>query len=207
VRGQILAAARTLFLEQGYAATTTREIARRADVVEPLVYRQFGSKAGLLEQVLVEPLTEFVDGFLDRWEHDRTASSLEERTREWIGTVYDLTSANRELLIGVLAGREPDVDGAGTPGLAVPLDRMFTALAEMTRVDFEARGTYQDAELGVRFTFALVTSVVLLEHWLFAPGQPRPDHAALLSGLVDYVLSPRAPTRAASARRGTRRSG
>jgi TetR/AcrR family transcriptional regulator len=59
VRGEILTAAEALFARQGYAATSVREIAERADVNPAMVHYYFGSKHDLLRQVLdnaLEPL-------------------------------------------------------------------------------------------------------------------------------------------------------
>ncbi len=53
-RERIVAAALSLFLAQGITATTTKEIAERADVNEVTLFRQFGSKQGLLLAVLQE---------------------------------------------------------------------------------------------------------------------------------------------------------
>src|SRR4051794_23263570 len=50
-RGAVLEAARTLFLEQGYASTTLAQIAEAADVSVPTVYKAFANKAGLLKAV------------------------------------------------------------------------------------------------------------------------------------------------------------
>lgn len=48
-------AARHLFAERGYGGTTTREIARLADVSETLLFRYYGDKAGLLNEVVIAP--------------------------------------------------------------------------------------------------------------------------------------------------------
>jgi AcrR family transcriptional regulator len=50
-RARVLAAARTLFAERGYAATTTADVARRASVSEGIVFHHYGSKEGLLAAV------------------------------------------------------------------------------------------------------------------------------------------------------------
>lgn len=47
-RARVLEAARELFAERGYAATTTADVARRASVSEGIVFHHFGSKPGLL---------------------------------------------------------------------------------------------------------------------------------------------------------------
>jgi AcrR family transcriptional regulator len=51
-RRRVLMAARDLFVAQGYPATTIAAVARRAEVAADTVYSTFGSKAGLLKEVL-----------------------------------------------------------------------------------------------------------------------------------------------------------
>lgn len=50
-RERILEAALELFAEQGYAASTTRELARRAGITEPVIYIHFRSKEEVLREV------------------------------------------------------------------------------------------------------------------------------------------------------------
>lgn len=51
-RTAVTEAARSLFLERGYAATTMDEISRRSDTPPATVYRLFGSKLGVLSALL-----------------------------------------------------------------------------------------------------------------------------------------------------------
>lgn len=51
-RRAVIEAARSLFIEGGYAMTTVAAISRRADVPEPTVYRLFSSKVGILKVLL-----------------------------------------------------------------------------------------------------------------------------------------------------------
>ena len=51
-RRAVVDAARTLFLERGYAATTIEAISDRADVPSATVYRLFSSKLGILKALL-----------------------------------------------------------------------------------------------------------------------------------------------------------
>jgi AcrR family transcriptional regulator len=48
----VIDAARALFLEQGYGATTIAAISEEADVPAPTVYRLFSSKRGILKALL-----------------------------------------------------------------------------------------------------------------------------------------------------------
>ena len=51
-RRAVIDAARTLFLERGYAATTMEAISEHADVPSATVYRLFSSKLGILRALL-----------------------------------------------------------------------------------------------------------------------------------------------------------
>jgi AcrR family transcriptional regulator len=51
-RAAVVEAARSLFLERGYAATTIEAISDRSDTPQPTVYRLFSSKLGILKSVL-----------------------------------------------------------------------------------------------------------------------------------------------------------
>jgi AcrR family transcriptional regulator len=51
-RAVVVDAARSLFLERGYAATTIEAISDRSDTPQPTVYRLFSSKLGILRSVL-----------------------------------------------------------------------------------------------------------------------------------------------------------
>ena len=51
-RAAVVDAARALFLERGYAATTVDAISERSDTPQATVYRLFGSKLGILKALL-----------------------------------------------------------------------------------------------------------------------------------------------------------
>src|SRR5215471_730306 len=51
-RAAVVEAARTLFVERGYAATTIEAISDRSDTPQATVYRLFSSKLGILQAVL-----------------------------------------------------------------------------------------------------------------------------------------------------------
>ena len=60
-RAQILTAAETLFATQGFARTTTKEIARAAEISEGTIYKYFESKQQILIAMvskMIEPLME-----------------------------------------------------------------------------------------------------------------------------------------------------
>jgi len=62
-RRQLLNVAKKLFAQNGYKLTTTANIARAANVTEPILYRHFRSKKNLFLEVINEIRRET----LDRW--------------------------------------------------------------------------------------------------------------------------------------------
>ncbi len=58
--GHILKVAARLFAGQGYDATPVRTIAEAAGVTKPTLYYHFGSKEGLAQALLTEPVTGLV---------------------------------------------------------------------------------------------------------------------------------------------------
>jgi AcrR family transcriptional regulator len=86
---RVLDAARDLFIERGYVATTINAIADRADVSSETVYSRFGSKRELLSQLVDVSIAGDVD-----------ARPILER--EWVQELRDEPDAHRRL--GMLAG-------------------------------------------------------------------------------------------------------
>lgn len=75
-RSRFIAAARELFLKQGYDGTSTAQIAREAGSAETQMVRLFGGKAGLLEAVFNEswkPLNEKLQAIVSNAESGREA--------------------------------------------------------------------------------------------------------------------------------------
>ncbi|WP_084078824.1 TetR/AcrR family transcriptional regulator [Demequina sp. NBRC 110057] len=53
-RDRILEAAAVLFVEQGYAATTTRQISAAVNIKQPSLYYHFPNKAAMLNELLID---------------------------------------------------------------------------------------------------------------------------------------------------------
>lgn len=70
-RHRILDAAETLFGSKGYASTSVREIVNAAGVKAPALYYHFGSKDGLLVELLGTRMDAFFPPLLDRVQQAR----------------------------------------------------------------------------------------------------------------------------------------
>ena len=65
-RTRIMEALKALLAEREFSVITTAEIARRAEVTEPLIYKYFRDKRDLLHQIL----TEYLRHYLERMQYD-----------------------------------------------------------------------------------------------------------------------------------------
>src|SRR5581483_3008071 len=99
VRSEVLRAAQAVFGERGYAGTSTKEIATRAAVSEPLLFRHYGSKAQLFDEAVLVPLETFITEYVDRW-HAETDHSGEagDLARNYIGGLYEMLASHKGLV-------------------------------------------------------------------------------------------------------------
>jgi AcrR family transcriptional regulator len=115
-RSRILAAARELFLECGYAGATLASIAERADVALPTVYAAFGGKRGLLAELLE---TSTGDSALPVQALGRNGlASIEavddpvDKLRECVGAVYRSLDETCDLLLALRAASGVEAEAA-----------------------------------------------------------------------------------------------
>ncbi|MDO3402774.1 helix-turn-helix domain-containing protein [Mycolicibacterium neoaurum] len=103
-------AARKLVSEQGYRATTTREIARRAELSEMTVFRHFETKVALFAAAVLVPLREFTDDQLSNRPAGRGAASTAEKMAEFLAGLLELAldDGDHPLLVAAAEMAQPD---------------------------------------------------------------------------------------------------
>jgi AcrR family transcriptional regulator len=91
-------AAREVFAERGYGATT-REIAARAGVSHDLIFRYFDSKERLFFDAVVTPLLDAVDEMHQGWADHPYLQTLspDELVRRFTAGFYDFMSTNQSI--------------------------------------------------------------------------------------------------------------
>lgn len=109
--GLIQAAAREVFAERGYGATT-REIASRAGVSHDLIFRYFDNKEKLFFDAVVTPLLDAVGGLHQRWLDDPalTAMDHDRLVRRFTSGFYEFMSSNHSIaraMVHVLSDESP----------------------------------------------------------------------------------------------------
>lgn len=79
----LLEAAAEVFAEAGYAAAATKEIARRADCSEAMLFHYFGDKRGIFEQVVARQIADLVSVA-----EEQVVAALPARFEEYIEQLF-----------------------------------------------------------------------------------------------------------------------
>lgn len=186
VRELLLGAARSTFAARGYARSSTREIADAAGVSEALLFRHFGTKANLFELAILDPFQGFMDAYVDARPADITdhPPPPEVPSRDYVETLYDLLSQNRELVMALVAARAYEVDLTAKPELSDALDRLQTVV----EVELAQRGLKDvDVPITIRVTFAMVVALAVFQDWLFPPDK-RPSRERVVDEMVQFMV-------------------
>ncbi len=186
-RKLLLAAARDLFARQDYRSTTTREIAEAAGVTEHLLFRNFGSKAGLFREALVLPFTEFVDDFGNTWNsvvHEETDE--EEMAQRFVGQLYDLFVEHQGLLLTLMAAQTLSEEELAETGIA-DIRQALTLLSQIGAEGMRIRGMRtSNPDLPAHSTVAMIAGMAALRSTYF--GSRPPPRQAIVDELVQAIL-------------------
>lgn len=186
-RRLLLDAARELFAHRDYRATTTREIAEAAGVTEYLLFRHFGSKAGLFREALVLPFTDFVDEFGRTWQtvdHERTKE--EDFSRAFVGRLYDVLVENKGLLLTLVSSDGLSEDEIESAGIA-DIRRALTLLGRISAEGMSLRGMRSSQpDLPAHSTVAMIVGMVALRSTFF--GKKPPSRDAIVDELNQAIL-------------------
>ncbi|MHB8690494.1 MAG: TetR/AcrR family transcriptional regulator [Solirubrobacteraceae bacterium] len=179
VRELIVEAARACFAERGYAGTTTRQIARRAGVVENLIFKHFGNKAGLFDAAVVQPFRRAVDTFTERSQvDDGEPRSGESVARGYVEALYDLLEGHGELLLAVMADRSR----------AQPLVGLMEELERIGYSEMDAQG-WPGANVKVlaRLHFGMVAFNAAFGEALY-PGGGGPSRDEVIDEMTAFLV-------------------
>lgn len=186
-RRLLLDAARDLFGRRDYRSTTTREIAGAAGVSEYLLFRHFGSKAGLFREALVVPFLSFLDEFGTTWKAvDPDRTDEEELARQFVGRLYDVLVDHRGLLLTLVAAEglgEDDIEAAGIADIR----RALAMLGRISAEGMQLRGLQSSQpDLPAHSAVAMVVGMVALRS-TFA-GDRQPSREVIVDELVQATL-------------------
>jgi AcrR family transcriptional regulator len=184
IRTLILEAARELFLAHGYEATTTKDIARHAGVLESLLFTNFESKAGVFNAAFVAPFSELVDRYMAAWERRSAASVPNEAIEAFIEGLFDFVSENRVILRASVAQR---MNGAKQDGDL--LEQLMASVHRFGGIE-SVRREYpaMDVPATVAAVVGMVLGVALFDDMLYPVGSRRPSRKRLKAEMVRTLM-------------------
>ena len=197
-RRRIYEAARRLFLEQGYAATSVQQIAEAADVAEATFFNHFPSKADLLREMTGE-VSEHLEAMLER--ELATPGGAETRIRRFATQVVKALGETEGLARDVLLEMLRTASG---PGHALPyLSRVHEPFARILREGQQSGEVRRDLppELLTEIVVGILNAALV--GWLDDPAYPFAERLARFAALIGELIRPRAAAaraRAAAAR-------
>lgn len=98
---KIKEAARKVFMQKGYAATRTRDIAEEADINLALLNYYFRSKEKLFNLIMLESFQTFIYGLKEVLNNQNT--SLDEKLTEIVNHYIDMLTANPDLPLFIMS--------------------------------------------------------------------------------------------------------
>jgi AcrR family transcriptional regulator len=195
LRRVLLVSGAELFAEQGYDATTYRQIAHRAGVSPSVLFRHFGTKGNLLVEAVIEPFAAFFTGFSTEWEgpdlpgHERYAL-----IREFVAELYRVIRERRTVVRAMLSAMQ-SVEGDDL--MRQVGERLASALDQLTAVaeGYARLGPHQPSEssIVVRATIGMVLLVGSMDSWLESADGSRPDEDQIVDVMADLVVRGNAP--------------
>jgi AcrR family transcriptional regulator len=190
-RERLIISARELFAANGYAGTSTRQIAQHAGVHESLFYRHFRTKANLFDAAVVEPIREFVTRYVDEWaNHKKPTVPAELPSAEFIAGLYDVARQHRTLLMALLSAHAfHDEAFNGDRATSAPLTDVIVRLRDFVADTAEQNGfTWLDPSLAIRYTVDYVIAVAVIDELLFPSQGRRQGREETIRELVGFVL-------------------
>jgi len=186
-RARLLEAARSLFAERGYAATTTAQLAREAGVAEGTVFHHFPSKRALLEAVAGEygrGLAERMFAGIDVTASDPVAEPM---LRRAFAYVREQGALSRLLALA------PDPIG-WKAARAASRREIVSALASAFSA-WQGRGSLRvfDPQITAQLLFALVEAA-LTECFVYGDGSREEEYLRETVACVEGALLPRSPS-------------
>jgi len=180
----MLDSAQYLFSTQGYAGTSFRSIADRADVAESVLYRKFKTKAALFDLTIVEPFRQVIAGYAENY-GTRPPADWDNETlaRDFIETLYDFLIEHRQLgraLVNAFL-----IDAPGTERLQSPFDEVLKKVEQVGSVAGDATSLQGlDPPITVRVLTGMTLSMALLDDLFFPADGPRPDRERVVNEMV-----------------------
>ena len=180
-RALLVAAATELFSSQGYAGTSTSQIADRAGVAEVALFRCFENKANLFRIAIFDPLGAMIRHYAEQWNAADVPGLSHIVSDEFMHAFYQSMIEHREALMTLFTTRiheSPDVTAATDQQAA--MSEILGPLESAIRREIHPPA-YPDVDVTVatRLTIAMIGGTVFFKDWLFPNDQQIGDQRVI----------------------------
>jgi AcrR family transcriptional regulator len=191
VRDRLLGAARELFTERGYRATTTKEIAARAQVAELTLFRHFGSKVDVFEASVLIPLKTNIRTWSRDWVESSSAATLEDMATQLADGLYTLIRRDHRIFQELVAARSDPRSDLYPASVAVSteLRKALRAVHDASYPVADRHGIQgEDTPATIGAVAAMIVGSVVLEDWVY-PAQKRiPGKDRMVRELARFIV-------------------
>lgn len=189
--GLLQDAAREVFAERGYRATT-REIAERAGVSHELIFRYFESKEKLLFDAVVTPLLDAVEGLQTSWVAVNSLRSLSQRdlAHRFTTELYTFLSENQSIARAMIhlfteGSTEGEVEHLRIR-IADTLASMLTPVEDYLATDGMRKSS---PALQLRMMMLLIGSTANFMAGTYRTDEDVPGRAEIIEELAQFVYN------------------
>jgi AcrR family transcriptional regulator len=190
VRARTLAAAHELFTANGYRATTTKEICLLAGVAEPTLFRNFGSKAELFETTILDPFTQFIDGWITSWRDFSADVSVQDMAASLVSGLLKLVRQERRLFQELMEARADPNNDLHRSAVAIST-RIREGLRAVQDVGLEIADerhlTHLDPPATISAVAAMIIGSAILEDWIVPIGVRPPSQARMIHEITMMI--------------------
>jgi len=180
-----------LFAGSGYAGTSTRAVAAAAGVSETLLFKHFGSKAGLFEATTLANFQGSVDRFVSQWSSQPSTGDEDAHARAFLRSLLWFFRDHRgSILALVTVDGAQDDDIGDIQAMAIEsFEKVMTVVQRvvLTRANGELYNGV-DAEVTAPAVVGTLLSVTVLDGWLFHEGVCQPAFADLDHEVISYIM-------------------
>ncbi len=191
MRVLLLRAAEEVFAQTGYAAASTKDLARAAGVTESVLFRHFPTKATLFRESVLDPLMRVLQALSDAssrfLDHPLDDATL---MRIFVAELVEQMSTHRAALRS-FAVAEDDLDAEARREFHQAMSDVMDRMGAVARAEGTRRGlgdTGMGVEMTARVAVGLVISLVTHDQWLLPTGDRAPTRAQLIDHLTDFML-------------------
>lgn len=191
VRDRLLNSAHELFTGLGYRATTTKEIAARAQVAELTLFRHFGSKADIFEASVLTPLKEYINQWSLSWVNVSAESTLEQMANQLADSLYTLIRQHHRIFQELIAARSDPRSDLYAAAVVVSA-QLRKGLRAVHDASFDVANKYglpaDDKPATIGAVAAMIVGSVVLEDWVYPAQQRIPGRDRMVRELTRLII-------------------